>query len=764
MDSTLASELTATPVDAPGAPARPWRRALRQWLGNGTARADPRSRTLGLHHGRCLVLGLVGTGLAVFACLADLWQAHRTATHEAAGAAVQFVDARLDDIDFELSALQTDLSRYPPGALCDAVTIAALVRASLGSNLVERFIVGQDGGALACHPDGANGALPALPATQRLALHSTGEIATRLLAIRALEDGRVLAAVLDARAFDAGPATALPWHGDVAVGITLMSSDGRPLGRLDRSERPRSALPGWGALAQRLGSQRHAVVVRAEVEPASFLAVAARRLPFVLVASALTCGLGFALFWGHAVRRSRLVLRLERALAKREFEPVIQPIVELATGRCAGGEVLMRWAHPQRGTLGPAEFIDEAERTGLIVPMSELVMARAAHRLAPLAAAHPALYFSINVAPAQLRQPDFAHTLATMFTPDTVPRAQVLLELTEREAVDPGGAQALAGLHAQGWRTAIDDFGTGHSSLSALERLPIDRIKIDRAFVSTIGEQTVSRPVLDAIITLARQLNVKLIAEGVETQAQWDYLAARGVEYAQGYLIARPMPIEAFGSWLAAQQAAQPAAGPEAARASASSAPVNAPWPAQSAGVDALASQLWQQMRSGGGLDVRDRIHRLRSYSQCFVGREAVDWLVRHQRVGREEAVRLGQRLAALGLIRHVLDEHDFKDADLFYRLQPAGARDAGSATHAADLRRTIRSVDGPRQSDRARGLLAHRRCTTGRDIVDWIVGRYGITRATATQWAAQLMRSGVLRHVFDDLPFRDDRSLYRVG
>lgn len=761
MDSTLAPELTGAPADVgAGTPARRWRRVLHQWLGARAARGEPRSRTLGLHRGRCLLLGLLGTCLAVCAYLAELRQAHRAAAQEAVAAAVQFVDGRLDDIALELSELQAELDRASPGRACDAPTVAALVRASLASRLVERFIVGDTGAPTACHPDGLTSPLPAVPPSARLGLHHSGEIATRLLATRALAGERVLVAVLDARAFDASPSVTQRWHRGVEVGLTLMTPDGRALGLLERGQPSRAAAAGWFALGHQQGSARHPVVVRAEVNPDSFIVVATQRLPFVLLFSALACGLGFALYWGHVVHRSRLVLRLERALVKRQFEPVVQPIVELATGRCAGGEVLMRWEHPQRGTLGPAEFIDEAERTGLIVPMSELVMARAAHRLAPLAATHPELYFSINVAPAQLRQPKFGSRLASTFTADTLPRDKVLLELTEREAVDPGGARSLAALHAQGWRTAIDDFGTGHSSLAALERMPIDRIKIDRAFVSTIGEQTVNRPVLDAIIALARQLNVSLIAEGVETRAQWDYLAARGVQYAQGYLIARPMPIEAFGSWLAAQHAGQPDAAPRVA----AQVPQHTNWPARAAGTDALASQLWHRMHSSGGLDVRDRIHRLRSYSQCFVGREAVDWLVRHQRVGREEAVRLGQRLAALGLIRHVVDEHDFQDADLFYRLQPTDPREADNATHAADLRESIRGSDGPRHADRARGLLSHRYCCTGREIVDWIVQRYGITRATAVQWAAQLMRTGVLRHVFDDLPFRDDRSLYRVS
>jgi hypothetical protein len=353
-----------------------------------------------------------------------------------------------------------------------------------------------------------------------------------------------------------------------------------------------------------------------------------------------------------------------------------------------------------------------------------------------------------------VRQPHFAQQLADLFHADTLPREQVLLELTEREAVDPNVALALGLLHAEGWRTAIDDFGTGHSSLASLEQLPIDRIKIDRAFVSTIGEQTVNRPVLDAIIALAGQLKVRLIAEGVETQAQWDYLAARGVQYAQGYLIARPMPIDAFAPWLAAQQPA---------RASGMMAPAPA-LPERHPTVDALAFQLWQHMRTAGGLDSRDRIHRLRSYSRCFVGREAVDWLVRHQRIGRAEAVRLGQRLAALGLIRHVLDEHDFKDAELFYRLSPPAAHDQSEPPQAEKLRVAIRGPQGVGHGDHARGLLRHRQCTSGREIVDWLVRSNAVPRATAVQWAAQLMRKGSLRHVFDDQPFRDDRTLYRVA
>ena len=169
-------------------------------------------------------------------------------------------------------------------------------------------------------------------------------------------------------------------------------------------------------------------------------------------------------------------------------------------------------------------------------------------------------------------------------------------------------------------------------------------------------------------------------------------------------------------------------------------------------------------MRSSGGLDTRDRMHRLRSYPQCFVAREAVDWLVRELGVRRDQAVGTGRRMVALGWIRHVLDEHDFDDAELFFTaaLQPQAV---AVSPPVDDLRQALRALEGglPLVTQR-RGLLKHRRCATGRCIVDWLVARYEVERDTAVQWAAALMRRGMLRPVFDDRAFRDDATLYRPG
>jgi hypothetical protein len=169
-------------------------------------------------------------------------------------------------------------------------------------------------------------------------------------------------------------------------------------------------------------------------------------------------------------------------------------------------------------------------------------------------------------------------------------------------------------------------------------------------------------------------------------------------------------------------------------------------------------------MRTPGGLDIRDRMFHLRTYKECFVGREAVDWIVLHQRVSRVEAVRLGQRLVALGLISHVVTEHDFEDAELYYRLASPAVANLTAGPAAADLRDAFRGVDGVRMCDHVRGLIRHRDCVTGVAVVDWFVATYRVQRSTAVQWAATLMRQGALRHVFDDRPFRDDRTLYRPG
>jgi EAL domain-containing protein (putative c-di-GMP-specific phosphodiesterase class I) len=740
---------------------------LRHW-GAGSHAATgvspvARTRPFALHPWRLAAAGLLAGALAALAGAGTAWQDHGAAARSSAAMAMDFVDTRLQAIDDEITLLASQPALRHGLGLCGPAVAEALAQASMASTLVKRFFLVDPNSGAACAPDAQSSPGPVTAVRgPALVLGSTGQISTRLQAQRAGPNGTVVVAELDPRAFEAG-ADEAHWNMSLAaVTVTLLSAQAHRLAPLGHAA-PRGAST-VGALGHVAWSSQHGVAVAADVNRAALWAHAWRRGWVCAALALLAVAAATAVLWRRTVLRARLSHRIARGLRKRQFEPYVQPIVDMGSGKCCGVEVLMRWNHPERGILAPSQFIDEAERSGLILGMSDLVMLRAAHRLSPLMRADPGLYVSINMTPSQLRQSGFAQRLGEIFHADTVPREQVLLELTEREIVDPAAGRALAQLRSEGWRIAIDDFGTGQSSLAWLEDLGVDRIKIDRAFVQTIDESTVRRPVLDAIIALAAQLGVRLIAEGVETRSQWDYLAGRGVQSAQGYLMARPMSIDSFGRWLEDQTVARTDAGAALSGVPSSTAraapPGTAPHPASAA--DPQLRAVWDRLRSPGGVDVRDRIYNLRNYRQCFVGREAVDWLARHQRIGRHDAVRLGQRLLALGLLSHVLDEHDFEDRELFYRLAPPATGAAAAAPDVQDLRHDLRGAAGPQLRNHSRGLMLHRRCATGRSIVDWIVQRHRTPRPVAVQWSALLMRQGALRHVFDDQPFRDDQSLYR--
>jgi EAL domain-containing protein (putative c-di-GMP-specific phosphodiesterase class I) len=685
------------------------------------------------------------------------WNALHAEVRDGAAQVLAFVDTRLHDIDSEMSVLLAHPSLNVPSLTCDAALTTQLARASTSSVVVQSFVLTSDEQMIACHPFGTGAALylPIQPRT-RLSLTSTGEIRARVTATQRLGTSpHVLAAVLDPRAFEPGAFDMLPWASSPTVRYALLSVDGRRLATLGEHAAQGDIVASLRAVAT---SATRDVMVSAEIERPTFETMLWRRVLLAVLGALVVLAGIVGASWRVALLRSRAYHRIARGLRKREFVPFVQPIVELATGRCAGAEVLIRWNHPYRGILPPAEFIEEAERTGLIISMSDLVMTRASHQLSAIAEAHPELYFSFNITPQQLTMPQLSARLDEIFRADSLPRAQVLLELTERDFVETAAVRQLNALQDSGWRVAIDDFGTGHSSLASLEQLQVDRLKIDRAFVRTIGEETASRPVLDAIIGMAGQLDVAMIAEGVETQTQWDYLASRGVQYAQGYLIARPMSIDAFAAWLASSN-------PSTATVSTSAAPstpsVRA---AATQSQDAFARHVWNLMRTPGGLDVRDRMFHLRTYDACFVGREAVDWLVQHQRLSRSEAVRLGQHLVALGLISHVVSEHDFEDAELFYRLTSPAAASLAARPVVADLLGAMHGAGGVPLGDQVRGFIRHGDAITGTAVVDWFVSTYRVDRSAAVLWASTLMRQGALRHVYDDRPFSDDQTLYRRG
>lgn len=239
------------------------------------------------------------------------------------------------------------------------------------------------------------------------------------------------------------------------------------------------------------------------------------------------------------------------AIKRGQFYVVYQPVVDAKSLRMTGLEVLMRWKHPTMGEIPPDAFINFAEAQKLIVPLTLHLFDLIIHDAPVLQTVlPPGAKVGINIAPGHLHAESFKDDMRTFKALLPSDYFQIVLEITERDMLNHREANSLfEWLHNEGFEIAIDDFGTGHSALIYLEHFTMDYLKIDRGFVNAIGTETVTSPVLDAVLTLARRLNMSTVAEGVETPEQAAWLREHGVNYLQGYWISRPMPLEQFRTW-----------------------------------------------------------------------------------------------------------------------------------------------------------------------------------------------------------------------
>jgi diguanylate cyclase (GGDEF)-like protein/PAS domain S-box-containing protein len=259
-----------------------------------------------------------------------------------------------------------------------------------------------------------------------------------------------------------------------------------------------------------------------------------------------------------AQTRVRLTNDLRAGLAGHQFRVVYQPIVEMATGAIHKAEALIRWQHPTRGLVSPAAFIPMAEASGLIVEIGEWVFRQAAAQVQQWRAAlAPHFQISVNKSPVQFHHGSSAHQpwfkqLQAM----GLPGSSIVVEITEGLLLDSSNSVAdqLLELRDAGIQVSLDDFGTGYSSLSYLQKFDIDFIKIDQSFVRHLIPGCTDLALCKAIIVMAHELGIKVIAEGVETEEQRALLAAAGCDYAQGYLFARPMAAPDFEAFMAAQR------------------------------------------------------------------------------------------------------------------------------------------------------------------------------------------------------------------
>jgi len=246
---------------------------------------------------------------------------------------------------------------------------------------------------------------------------------------------------------------------------------------------------------------------------------------------------------------------LRRALDREEFRVYYQPIVSLENGSLAGFEALIRWQHPERGFVNPSDFIPLAEDTGLIVPIGLWILKKACQQLCQWqwqSTVNRHLFMSVNLSSKQVVQPDLVAQIRDILEETHVEARHLKLEITESAVMENAdmAARLLKRLKALGVQLSIDDFGTGYSSLGYLHRFPVNTLKIDRSFVGRIGEAAENIEIVRTIVSLAENMGMEVVAEGVETLSQLTQLRKLSCQYGQGYLFSRPVDAQSVTAWI----------------------------------------------------------------------------------------------------------------------------------------------------------------------------------------------------------------------
>ncbi len=383
-----------------------------------------------------------------------------------------------------------------------------------------------------------------------------------LSVLRDMEGGRALLAVV---AIDAALLDVLPEELREGGSVTLDLGDGR---RVLRSPDSGREAPARNALQITAASRRYPLQVTLVVDRGA-LSGWRHGLYAPLFAGMGLLGLIFGVLSARmATRPADPAAALDAALERKEFTAYLQPVFDLKTGAIVGCEALVRWVRSDGAVIPPSRFVPLAETSGRIEPITWQMMEETLRRLRPLLGRHRRFKLSFNIAPHHLLSEGFADALEARVREAGIRPGQIVLEITERERVGDlyDAAQVVAALRERGFRVALDDVGIGHSGLCYIQTLGASILKVDKFFVDAVCHDPAAAAIVQMLVRLADRLKLRVVAEGIESRAQLDALAACGVDEGQGYLVSPPVPIDAF---LASIHAREPArkAGPALAMA-----------------------------------------------------------------------------------------------------------------------------------------------------------------------------------------------------
>ena len=360
-----------------------------------------------------------------------------------------------------------------------------------------------------------------------------------------------------------------PTGGPTVADATLASSDGAVIGK--RSAERAEDGGDQDALVVRVRSERFGIVARTSMPRARAFAGKSDLVMIATLGTGTVTALLLALAaFGRWQPRDNPIAELERAIRNGEFVPYYQPIVDLATARVVSAEVLVRRRKPDGMLVPPVQFIPLAESSGLIVELTRALMRRVCAEAGAAIGARPDFRIGFNLSAHHFDDEAIVEDVKMIFGSSSIALQQVLLEVTERQPLEnlTMARRVIAALQGLGVSVGIDDLGTGHSGLSYMLKLGVDFIKIDKMFVDAIGTERYSTTIIETLVSLARDMRMEIIAEGVETFEQVQHLRERGIRKAQGYVFAPPLPGSSFIQLLEATDArSRASAGPAAGEA-----------------------------------------------------------------------------------------------------------------------------------------------------------------------------------------------------